>query len=121
MLMTKEELLSALRRMTVPDRHQCLGCGYEHSCGIHGCAVIKAAIQWIEVAEAPNGPLTLDELRQMDREPVWVEFPKCPEATGWMLVDVTRHCVYNGLLGDFDFGNCGKTWLAYRGKPEEGK
>ena len=67
-----------------------------------------------------NTPLTLEELRQMDGEPVWVEFPKCPEASGWMLVDVNRHCIYNGLLGDCNFENCGKTWLACRHKTEEG-
>lgn len=24
-------------------KHNCLGCGYEHDCGIHGCAVLLAA------------------------------------------------------------------------------
>ena len=67
----------------------------------------------------PNAPLTLEELREMDGEPVWVEFPKCPEADGWMLVDVNRHCVYNGLLGECDFENYGKTWFAYRRKPDD--
>ena len=67
-----------------------------------------------------NKPLTIDELREMDGELAWVEFSKCPEASGWMLVDVNRHCVYNGLLGNCDFESCGKTWLAYRRKPEEG-
>ncbi len=66
-------------------------------------------------------PLTLDELRAMDGEPVWVNFPKCPEANGWMLVDTGRHCVYNGLLGDCDFEDCCKTWLAYRRKPKDGE
>ncbi len=66
-------------------------------------------------------PLTLDELRAMDGEPVWVNFPKCPEANRWMLVDTGRHCVYNGLLGDCDFEDCGKTWLAYRRKPKDGE
>ncbi len=37
-----------------------------------------------------------------------------------MLIYAGRHCVYNGLLGDCDFENCGKTWLAYRRRPEEG-
>ena len=25
-------------------KHSCLGCGYEHDCGIHGCAVLLAAV-----------------------------------------------------------------------------
>ena len=65
-----------------------------------------------------NEPLTLEELREMDGEPVWVEFPKCPEASGWMLISASRHCVYNGLLGDCDFENCGRNWLACRRRPE---
>ncbi len=63
------------------------------------------------IVPLPNAPLTLEELRGMDGEPVWVDFPKCPEASG---------CVYDGLLGDCDFENCGNTWLAYRRRPEEG-
>jgi len=81
--------------------------------------VAIAALRAQQDAEA-NDPLTLDELRGMDGEPVWVKFPKCPEANGWMLVSVSSHSVYDGLLGDCDFGNCGETWLAYRRKPEEG-
>ena len=72
-----------------------------------------------KIAEQSNEPLTLEELRGMDGEPVWVEFPKCPEASGWMLIPASRHCVCNGLLGDCDFENCGRTWLAYRRRPEE--
>lgn len=28
----------------------CLGCGYEHSCSIHGCAVLKQAAEALEKA-----------------------------------------------------------------------
>lgn len=27
----------------------CLGCGYEHNCGIKGCALIRAAVEQLEV------------------------------------------------------------------------
>lgn len=30
----------------------CLGCGYEHNCGIHGCAVINEAIRRLQEKEA---------------------------------------------------------------------
>lgn len=37
--MEPEELICALRRMkTETGSLQCLGCGYEHNCGLHGCA-----------------------------------------------------------------------------------
>lgn len=41
-----EQILAALRKMKVQTGSLiCLGCGQEHNCGIHGCAIILAAIQ----------------------------------------------------------------------------
>lgn len=38
------ELLNALRRLRVEvGSLACLGCGYEHSCGTHGCRIITEA------------------------------------------------------------------------------
>lgn len=40
------ELLQAIRRLKVETGSlACLGCGYEHDCGIHGCAILRAA-EW---------------------------------------------------------------------------
>ena len=69
-----------------------------------------------------NAPLTLDELREMDGEPVWVEFQ---DGSGgcWGLVHITmfNHIVFaNGLFCRVGKPYYGKTWLAYRQKPEEG-
>ena len=36
-------LLHELAIHTGDLKHSCLGCGYEHDCGIHGCAVLLAA------------------------------------------------------------------------------
>ena len=42
--MKTEELITALRGLKVETGSlTCLGCGYEHNCGIHGCAIISAA------------------------------------------------------------------------------
>lgn len=42
--MRDEDLLAALRRLKAETGSLvCLGCGYEHNCGVHGCAVIRAA------------------------------------------------------------------------------
>lgn len=44
--MTITELIKALRRLKVEtDSIACLGCGHEHNCGIHGCAIIRAAVE----------------------------------------------------------------------------
>ena len=64
-------------------------------------------------------PLTLDELRQMDGEPVWVQSPGVPEYGRWAIVEgVGENCLF--LHDDFTCHEYGKTWLAYRQKPEEG-
>ena len=69
-----------------------------------------------------NDPLTLDELRQMDGEPVWVEFQ---DGSGgcWGLVHIAMftHIVFaNGLFCTVGKPYFGKTWMTYRRKPEEG-
>lgn len=44
--MTDQELIRALRRLMVETGSlACLGCGHEHNCGIHGCAVIRRAAE----------------------------------------------------------------------------
>lgn len=56
--MSDRELIAALNRLKVETGSlACMGCGYEHNCGIHGCAVIREVsetlqrFQWIPVTE----------------------------------------------------------------------
>ena len=87
--------------------------------------VAISAIRQQETVAKCNGlnePLTLDELRQMDGEPVWVEFQ---DGSGgcWGLVHITmfNHVVFaNGLYCTVGKPYFGKTWMTYRQKPEEG-
>ena len=73
----------------------------------------------------PNEPLTLEELREMDEEPVYV-VPKDKPAHcgGWCGVTVWKcdRYSYVSLLKDADSGwgfeEYGKTWIAYRRPPE---
>lgn len=50
--MNDKELLEAMRRIAQPDEHRCFGCGYEHGCSLHGCAVILRAIERLETMAA---------------------------------------------------------------------
>lgn len=72
-------------------------------------------------ARDKNPPLTLEELREMDGEPVWI-IPM--RGSGgfctWMLVDAEYELCREAHGEMAVFENCGKTWLAYRRKPEEG-
>lgn len=76
------------------------------------------------VAFPPNDPLTLDELRGMQGEPVWVEEVAEDFQNRNKCRVLKRFCGEYVLWTDDSFNvsdNCGKTWLAYRRKPEEVK
>lgn len=65
MAMTDAELLTALGRIAVQDQHRCLGCGYEHNCGIHGCRIIREAeSRLLGLAGKDSNVPTADELFQ---------------------------------------------------------
>lgn len=56
--MEHKELTAQLRRMSVETGSLvCLGCGYEHNCGIHGCALLRQAVETIEKQDAAIGRL----------------------------------------------------------------
>jgi len=66
-----------------------------------------------------NGPLTLDELRKMDGEPVWaiLEHENMVTVNGYALVEVELEDVA-GTSFRLMFENYGADgWLAYRRKP----
>ena len=47
--MRDEDRLAALRRLKVETGSlACLGCGYAPSCGVHGCAILRKTIAWME-------------------------------------------------------------------------
>ena len=58
-----KDIVAALRRLRVQTGSlACLGCGYEQSCGVRGCAILRAAADLLEQDRAglapPNEPLT---------------------------------------------------------------
>lgn len=47
--MTDKELIAALRRLKVQTGSiACLGCGYEHNCSVHGCRIMRVALDRLE-------------------------------------------------------------------------
>lgn len=115
--MSRNELLQALRRM-MPETGSlnCLGCGHEHSCSTHGCAICREAIELIEQLSAEIDelqkkftPLTVEELREMDRKPIYVAMfgvmQTLPELdSGFVMTFADLES-----LDDYE-----KTWLAFR-------
>ena len=90
--------LAALRRLRVETGSLvCFGCGHEHNCSTHGCAILRNAVEHMEAAlsnydslsalvhrletelkseilsaaelraRLANEPLTLEELREIGR------------------------------------------------------
>lgn len=86
-------------------------------------------VQWAEytsfssgqqpkVEAEKNEPLTLDELRQMDGEPVWCQDKQRPALSCWGVVYVNWADGYvNGFANDYVLHDLGVRWLAYRHKP----
>lgn len=70
----------------------------------------------------PNDPLTLEQLREMDGEPVWIVgvssfFPNGNwDICDWGNMEIA---LFPYCLETPDLELCGKTWFAYRRKPEE--
>ena len=136
--MTREEAINILIAVAVCsteylycDEH----CPFYHPEGVRVCnewndEMAKEAVETISALRQQepvtnrnglNEPLTLAELRQMDGEPVWVEFQ---DGSGgcWGLVHITvfTHIVFaNNLFCTVGKPYFGKTWLSYRQKPEE--
>lgn len=113
--------------------------GYSTRCTGNGCCldihtrIYESSNDAIEArnhrAAPTNNPLTLEELKQMDGEPVWTVTIGIDGSGRWELVKETvlRICPYRAVLTmtnmedgetDYEFDTYGKTWLAYRHKPE---
>ena len=117
--MTNEEAIEILRknRPTSDPR----------PCGMELCDAVDMAISALrqqdhfrEVTKKVE-PLTLDELRRMGGQPVYI----VENTEYWAIVNSFDQAgVYLLSYGNPDdygyFGLYGKTWLAYRHKPEEG-
>ena len=122
-MVSNQEIAEKLRDMAVnTGTLNCLGCGFEHNCSVHGCAVLKQAA---ELISQPNEPLTLEQLRQMDGRPVWIV--EHPDWGHWELSADAEDYIADrdqdlyGLKHDDPAGQCGLHvlgWLAYRRPPE---
>lgn len=67
----------------------------------------------------PNDPLTLEELREMDGQPVW--FCKCHNGLcNWCVIDHTNETNIFFTDGTVRLmSSYGDGWMAYRRRPEE--
>jgi len=87
-------------------------------------------VEYAPTLTQPNEPLTLEQLREMDGEPVWCKWllseDRSIEQGKWFIVisgdkeglEIKRPAEYGCHFCKID--DCGKTWLAYR-RPQEGE
>ena len=82
------------------------------------CELAQAEKDGRLVVLPPNDPLTLDELREMDGEPVWGAFS---DGSGrYMIIQWHNSEFFKTFeCGFLLLEEYGKTWRAYRRKPEE--
>ena len=118
--MTNEEAIEILRknRPTIDPR----------PCGMGLCDAVDMAISALRQQEhfrevtKKVEPLTLNELRKMDNQPVWIEDVGEYKwhGSGWAIVD-REYCLVrkasNGNPAFFE--RYGKEWIAYRQQPAE--
>ena len=126
--MTNEEAIEILRRNRPTSDPR--------PCGLELCDAVDMAISALRKQEhfrevtKKVEPLTMDEMRQMDGEPVWTvttgisssgrwELCTCETVCACPLHKVLRCVTADGEVTDYDLDTYGKTWLAYRQKPEE--
>ena len=69
------------------------------------------------ITPQPNAPLTLDELREMDGEPVWIRTKYDASKSFWAIVNTKGDQVESYARVEL-FEDYWSDWLAYRRKPE---
>lgn len=97
------DLIQALKRIKVQTGGLiCLGCGHEHNCGVHGCAVIRAAAQRLE--ELLRYKEAIDRMGQFGQ--LFVEYEGCPRGAMGRMCDATiqEEALAMDMLTDVDMG-----------------
>ena len=93
----------------------------------HAYADFKDDIDSIPTLTPPNEPLTLDQLRQMNGEPVWGKSLIKDRPGEWFIlriVEMSKTWFVACAGSEQGFGDkdtYGETWIAFRRPPEEGE
>lgn len=67
--MSDRELIESMKRLKVQTGSlTCLGCAHEDNCGIHGCAILREMIAWLERTLAEGKPHSVMEYKDRDSE-----------------------------------------------------
>ncbi len=124
----RKELARRLRKMagTTGDLN-CLGCGYERGCSIHGCAVLKRAADLLAPEVDITTPIPLKELRSAAAERPVLVYVIYVDDDGKL--GRTEYGEWEMFFGDdfiadgiFDTAdNYGRTFVAFWDRPKGGR
>ena len=92
------------------EQTNCFEMREAHFCGTCGRPINRY--------KPPNPPLTLEELHRMVEESVWIEAPDMPNLHGWAINYGLDPDVMYIQYAEIGLDMYGKTWLAYRRRPE---
>ena len=101
--MKDADLIQALKRIKVQTGGlMCVGCGHEHNCGVHGCAVIREAAQRLE--ELLKYKAAIDRMGKFGQ--LFVEYEGCPRGAMGRMCDATiqEEALAMDMLTDVDMG-----------------
>ncbi len=79
----------------------------------------RMAVDALREQEQSNEPLTWEELRKMDGEPVWVVWPDGRIASQWWIVGSLAWYMME-FFEEHSAMVYGTDWIAYRKPPKEG-
>ena len=97
------DLIQALKRIKVQTGGlMCLGCGHEHNCGVHGCAVIREEVQKME--ELLKYKTAIDRMGKFGQ--LFEEYEGCPRGAMGRMCDATiqEEALAMDMLTDVDMG-----------------
>ena len=115
--MTVHEIIDSLEDQALDKYH--LANRDPDSIFVYDADVLMEAARMLKELEASNAPLTLEELREMVREPVWTQWDMSSDDCGFRVIRrAGEFAVEFTDMRCFPVAGYGKTWLAYRQKPK---
>lgn len=108
--MTTNDLLEALARLRVETGSlACLGCGHEHNCSTHGCAILRVAADLIERLTAENAKAEAERDALREKVPRWISVDDRHPKPG------TRVLATDGVFVGEAYRTSADTWRRYDG------
>lgn len=98
----RKDISKRMREMAVnTGALNCLGCGHESNCGIHGCAVLKRAADLLNPAADTNRliPLTQANVEKMHFDKIWLSYGPEEGDGEWAVVIFGRIYSIDALEG----------------------